>query len=40
MVEHPADRLADRMQLATTAGAGLMLKIEPRVLAWQMRRQA
>ncbi len=40
MVEHLADRLADRMQLATTAGAGLMRKIEPRVLAGQMRRQA
>ena len=40
MVEHLADRLADQVQRAATAGAGLMLDIEPDVLAGQMRRQA
>src|SRR5471032_3328715 len=39
MIEHLADGLADHMQFAA-AGAGLMLKIEPYVLAGQMRRQA
>src|ERR1700722_16685975 len=32
MIEHLADRLANRMQLATAAGTGLMLDIEPPVL--------
>ena len=40
MIEHLADRLADHMQFAAAAGARLMLKIEPHVLAGQMRRQA
>ena len=39
MIEHLADSLTDRMQLAAAAGAGLMIKIEPHVLAGQMRRQ-
>src|SRR5882724_3633694 len=38
MIEHLADGLADHMQLAATAGARLMFKIEPDVLAGQMRR--
>ena len=33
-------RLADQMQRAAAAGAGLMLDIEPDVLARQVRRQA
>jgi len=40
MIEHLADGLADHMQFAAAAGAGLMLEIEPEVLAGQMRRQA
>ena len=40
MIEHLADSLADHMQFAAAAGAGLMLKIQPYVLAGQMRRQA
>ena len=40
MVEHLADGLADQVQLAAAAGAGLMLDIEPHVLARQVRRQA
>ena len=40
MVEHLADGLADQVQRAAAAGAGLMLDIEPHVLARQMRRQA
>src|ERR1700730_5316129 len=40
MIEHLADSLADHMQFAAAAGAGLMLEIEPDVLAGQMRRQA
>jgi hypothetical protein len=40
MVEHLAGRLTDQVQLAAAAGAGLMLDIEPHVLAGQMRRQA
>jgi hypothetical protein len=39
MIEHLADGLADHMQFAATAGASLMLEIEPHVLAGQMRRQ-
>src|SRR6204780_1419645 len=39
MIEHLADGLADHMQFTAAAGAGLMLKIEPDVLAGQMRRQ-
>ena len=33
MIEHLADRLTNRMQLAPAAGTGLMLDIEPPVLA-------
>jgi hypothetical protein len=33
VIEHLADRLADQVQFATTAGAGLVLEIEPPVLA-------
>src|SRR5260370_42275371 len=40
MIEHLADSLADHMQFAAAAGAGLMFEIEPHVLAGQMRRQA
>src|ERR1700754_1208696 len=40
MVEHLADGLADQVQRAATAGAGLMLDIEPDVLPGQVRRQA
>ena len=40
MIEHLADRLADQVQLAAAAGAGLVLNIEPSVLARQVRRQA
>src|SRR5471030_2692284 len=40
MIEHLADGLADHMQFAAVAGAGVMLEIEPDVLAGQMRRQA
>src|SRR4029077_14882491 len=40
MMEHLADSLADHMQFAAAAGAGLMLKIDPDVLAGQMRLQA
>ena len=40
MVEHLADRLADQVQRAAAAGAGLVLEIEPDVLARQVRRQA
>jgi hypothetical protein len=40
MIEHLADGLADCMERATAAGAGLMIEIEPYVLAGQMRRQA
>src|SRR5258706_9017177 len=40
MIEHLADGLANHMQFTSAAGAGLMLKIEPNVLARQMRRQA
>ena len=40
MIEHLADRLADQVKLAATAGAGLVLDIEPHVLAGQMLRQA
>jgi hypothetical protein len=29
MIKHLAYRLADQVQLATAAGAGLVLKIEP-----------
>src|SRR6202165_6386595 len=38
MIEHLADRLADHMQFAAAAGARLMLKIQPDVLAGQLRR--
>jgi hypothetical protein len=40
MIEHLADGLADCMEHAAAAGADLMIKIEPDVLAGQMRRQA
>ena len=40
VVEHLADRLADQVQRAAAAGAGLVLDIEPDILARQMRRQA
>src|SRR5712671_7154902 len=40
VVEHLARRLADQVQRAATAGAGLMLDIEPDVLAGEVRRQA
>jgi hypothetical protein len=40
MIEHLADCLADQVQFATAAGAGLMLDIEPPVLARQVRREA
>jgi hypothetical protein len=40
MIEHLADGLADHMQFAAAAGAGLMLEIKPDVLAGQMCRQA
>jgi hypothetical protein len=40
VIEHLADGLADQVQFAAAAGADLMLKIEPHVLAGQMRRQA
>lgn len=40
MIEHLADRLANRMQFTAAAGAGLMLEIEPHLLAGQMGRQA
>lgn len=40
MVEHLADRLADQMERAATAGAGLALNIKSDILAQQMRRQA
>jgi len=36
MIEHLADRLANQVQFATAAGTGLMLDIEPPVLARQM----
>lgn len=36
MIKHLAYRLADQVQLATAAGAGLVLKIEPDILARQM----
>jgi hypothetical protein len=39
VVEHLARRLADQVQRAATARAGLMLDIEPDVLAGEMRRQ-
>jgi hypothetical protein len=39
MIEHLANGLADHMQFAAAAGAGLMLKIEPDFFAGQMRRQ-
>src|SRR5258707_12326742 len=35
-----ADRLADQMERAATAGAGLALNIKPDILARQVRRQA
>src|ERR1700686_2802678 len=40
MIEHLADRLADHMQFAAAAGARWIPKINPHVLAGQMRRQA
>jgi hypothetical protein len=40
MIEHLADTLADHMQFAAAAGAGLIIEIKPLVLAGQMRRQA
>ncbi len=40
MVEHLADGLADPMQLAAAAGAGLVLDIELHLLARQMGRHA
>ena len=40
MIEHLADGLADHMQLAAAAGAGLMIEIKPQVFAGRMRRQA
>jgi hypothetical protein len=40
MVEHLAHRLADHMQRAAAAGAGLMLDIEPPVIARQVCWQA
>ena len=40
MIEHLAESLADHMQGATAAGAGAMVKVEPHLFAWQMRRQA
>jgi hypothetical protein len=40
MIEHLADGLADCMERAAAAGAGLMIEIESYVLAGQMRRQA
>src|ERR1700674_4748843 len=39
MTEHLAATLAYNMHFAAAAGARLMLKIEPHVLAGQMRRQ-
>jgi hypothetical protein len=39
MIEHLADRLADQVQLAAAAGAGLVLDIEPHLLARQMHWQ-
>ena len=36
MIEYLADSLPDCMQRATSAGAGLVLDIEPHVLAGQM----
>ena len=40
MIEHLADRLANKVQFAAAAGAGLMPQIEPGILTHQMRRQA
>ena len=40
MIEHLADGLADQVQLAAAAGAGLVLDVEPPVLAGQVRGQA
>src|ERR1700674_3385281 len=40
MIEHLADRLADQVQLAAAAGAGLVLDIAPHLLARQMHWQA
>ena len=40
MVEHLADRLADQVQFAAAAGAGLTPEIAADVLARQVRRQA
>ena len=33
IIEHLADRLSDPVQLAAAAGAGLLFKIEPHLLA-------
>jgi len=38
MIEHLADGLADPVQLAATAGAGLLCKIDPHLLARQVCR--
>jgi hypothetical protein len=40
MIEHLADGLADQVQGAAAAGAGVLLDIEPPVLAGQVFRQA
>src|SRR5258706_2727588 len=40
VVQHLADGLADGMKLATAAGAGLLIEIDPHVFTGQMRRQA
>jgi hypothetical protein len=40
MVEHLADSLADPVQFAAAAGAGLLSDIDPHFLARQVRRHA
>jgi len=40
MIKHLTDSLTDHMQFTTTAGAGLMLNVEPPALARQLCRQA
>ena len=40
MIEHLADSLANRMQRATAARAGLLSEIDPHLLAGQVRRDA
>ena len=38
MIQHLTDGLTDQVQRAAAAGAGLMLNVEPHILAGQLRR--